>query len=213
MEDIKNKSQVNLCWYVGAVWSNGDMTDKFISEGYWENEWDDKFINLVNEIKVGDKIAIKSSFTQKHNLPFDIKDGTASVMAIKYIGIVTKNYQNGKRVDVEWSKEYEQKSWFFFTWRATIWKVERTPDDWMFGALLDFTFNNAVQNYDAFLAHPYWANKYKLKNDISDRKYLDLIEKYKIVFNKNKKVAFDNEVYKWELLTLNKEKKDLINQL
>lgn len=158
---------INLCWYVGAVWNDKDMTDKFVSKGYWENGWDDKFTDIVNQIKVGDKIAIKSSYTQKNNLPFDIKGETASVMAIKYTGTVTKIYHNGKRVDVDWNKEYEQKTWFFFTGRTTIWKVERNPDDWMYGALLDFTFNNTEQKYDAFLAHPYWANKYST----ADQKY------------------------------------------
>lgn len=203
----------NLCWYVGAVWNNKDMTDKFISEGYWENGWDDKFTDIVNQIKVGDKISIKSSYTQKNNLPFDIKGETASVMAIKYTGTVTKNYHNGKRVDVEWNKDYKQKIWFFFTWRSTIWKVMRKDDDWLYGALLDFTFNDTKQDYKAFLAHPYWANKYKLKNDDSDIKYLILIDEYKKFFEKNKKAAFDDEVYKWDLLTQNTGKidVDLIN--
>ena len=202
-------SQINLCWYVGAAWSNANMTDKFVAEGYWENEWNDKFTDLVNQIQAGDKIAIKSSYTQKNNLPFDINNGTASVMSIKYIGTVTKNYNNGKRVDVEWDKDYVQKSWYFFTIRTTIWKGERKPTDWMYGALLDFTFNNAEQKYDEFLAHPYWANKYKLAKNTADIKYLELIEGYKNFFKKNKKVAFDNEVYKWELLTQNKGKKDI----
>ena len=89
MSEEINLPQVNLCWYVGAVWNDTDMTDKFISEGYWENGWDDKFKSLVNQIQVGDKIAIKSTYTQKNNLPFDINNRTASVMAIKYVGTVT----------------------------------------------------------------------------------------------------------------------------
>ncbi len=209
----ENISQINSCWYVGAIWSTGDMTDKFISEGYWENHSDENFAAQVNQIQVGDKIAIKSSFTQKNNLPFDIKGGIASVMAIKCVGTVTKNYQNGKRVDVKWDKDYKQKIWFFFTGRRRIWKVERNPDDWMYGAFLDFTFNDIKQDYDKFLANPYWSIKYKLTENTTDKKYLDLIEKYKLFFNKNKKAAFDNEVYKWELLTNNKGKKglDLVN--
>ena len=115
--------QINSCWYAGAVWSTGDMTDKFISEGYWENHSDENFTDLVNQIQIGDKIAIKSYFTQKNNLPFDVKGGTVSVMAIKCIGTVTKNYQNGKRVDVEWEKDYKQKNWYFFTYRTTISKI------------------------------------------------------------------------------------------
>ena len=45
--------------------------------------------------KVGDKIAIKTSYTKKKGLPFDNKGATISVMKIKIVGTVTANHMDG----------------------------------------------------------------------------------------------------------------------
>lgn len=157
-------SNVNLCWYVGASYGgNDDQTERFIDEGIWQNGYDIKYTDLVKQIQVGDKIAIKSTYTQKHNLPFDCNGNVVSVMAIKAIGTVTKNHGDGKTLDVDWTKLAEFKKWYFFTGRITVWKVETHEDDWMSKALLDFTFNNKTQNIERFLSHPYWAEKYGIE--------------------------------------------------
>lgn len=79
-------------WFVGASYGgNEDQTPRFLSEGIWENGYDDKHLDLVRTMQPGDRIAIKSSFTRKHNLPFDNRGNFVSVMAIKAIGTVTEN--------------------------------------------------------------------------------------------------------------------------
>jgi len=79
-------------WIVGARYRRTeDQTPRFLSEGIWENGYDDKHRDLVRSMQPGDRIAIKSSYTRKHNLPFDNRGNTVSVMAIKAIGTVTKN--------------------------------------------------------------------------------------------------------------------------
>ena len=50
----------------------------------------DKYLDAVKSVQVGDRIAIKSSYTRKKDLPFDNRDQTVSVMAIKAIGIITE---------------------------------------------------------------------------------------------------------------------------
>lgn len=156
---------VDLCWYVGAQWDDGDHTDEFIEKGIWINGYEDKFLNDVNSINVGEKIAIKSTCTQKNNLPFNINNGTASLMIIKVVGTVTENKGDGRHLIVEWEKPFEKpKRWYFSTKRPTLCKVERRKDDWTCGALLDFTFKGQPQDYDRFLAMNYWKNKYNLEN-------------------------------------------------
>ena len=59
-------------WFVGASYGGTeDQTSRFLDEGIWENGYDDKYLDLVRSMQPGDRIAIKSSFTRKHNLPFD----------------------------------------------------------------------------------------------------------------------------------------------
>ena len=52
-------------------------------------------LTLVKSIQPGDRIAIKSTYTRKHDLPFDSRGQTVSVMAIKAIGEVTENQGDG----------------------------------------------------------------------------------------------------------------------
>lgn len=190
-EPVADKLKVKLCWYVGAYPGGVDKSDEFIESGIWVNGYDDKFIDQVNSIQVNDKIAIKAAYTKTKNLPFDAGDNTVSVMAIKAIGTVKKNYGDGKRLDVDWEKFDEPKIWYFFTNRMTVWKVENKPDDWMYQALLDFTFENQSQDYNRFLSHPYWGGRYGYPEEID----FPEIGELKIEYNPYNEADFLREVY------------------
>ncbi len=172
----------SVVWYVGAVISSEDQMQRFIKEGIWENGYDDKYEELVNSINVGDRIAIKSTYTRKHNLPFDSCGNSVSVMAIKAIGIVTKNYNNGKRIDVEWKEFNPTKEWYFFTLWKTLASVSEN-DGWMQKNLIDFTFNNGTQDINKFINGPYWKEKFSVEEEDNvedeeiDNKEVLLIEK------------------------------------
>lgn len=140
-------------WFVGAA-SGGtdDQTERFVNEGIWEHGFEDKYTGTVNSIQVGDRIAIKSSFTQKHNLPFDSRGKPISCMHIKAVGTVKKNFNNGHKLEVEWNENWKDnpRDWFFYTSRVTVWKLEQGVD-WKKDALVDFAFNNKEQDIDKFL--------------------------------------------------------------
>lgn len=54
-------------WFVGASYGKGseDQTERFITEGVWQNGYQDKYLDVVRSMQPGDKIAIKSSYTLK----------------------------------------------------------------------------------------------------------------------------------------------------
>ena len=58
-------------WFVGASFGGGahDRTDRFIREGVWEHGFQDRWIEEIKSIHVGDRIAIKSAYTRKYDLP------------------------------------------------------------------------------------------------------------------------------------------------
>ncbi|WP_432695167.1 AAA family ATPase [Marinobacterium sp. YM272] len=146
-------------WFVGALWDGkDDQTERFLNEGIWENGYKDKHLDEVNSIQPGDKIAIKAAFTQKKNLPFQANGSTASVMAIKARGTVTANEGNGKTVHVDWEPLVPEKRWYFFTHRGTVWRLEGKR--WLSRALIDFTFNDADQDYNRFRNAPYWKERF-----------------------------------------------------
>lgn len=150
-------------WFVGAVWGDGteDQTDRFVEEGIWQNGYDDKFSEHVQRMQVGDRIAIKASFTQKYNLPFDNAGKTVSCMRIKAIGTVTQASTDAKTVGVEWEKLDPPKEWYFYTYRVTV--VEADASDDLARRLIQFTFSDYQQDYEFWLRVPYFAKKYRPK--------------------------------------------------
>src|SRR5690606_1962599 len=75
---------VSVNYYLlGASWSgdkNGsDQTERFLQDGLWENGYTDRFLDVVNDVNIGDRIAMKSSFATK--------DGK-SILRIKALGTV-----------------------------------------------------------------------------------------------------------------------------
>ena len=148
-------SEINAAWYVGATGNNDDgvytdFSDIYISEGRWENRYALKYTEVVKTMKVGDKIVIKSSYTKKHNLPFDNHGRVIGVMAIKAIGTITKNHNDGKNIDVNWERVEPAKEWYGDgVLRTTVHYVDGS-DNYIKKALLAFTFQNVAQDYSLF---------------------------------------------------------------
>lgn len=157
MTNTENTPQSN--WFVGASYGGTeDQTPRFLDEGIWENGYDDKYLDLVRSMQPGDRIAIKSSYTRKHDLPFDNRGNTVSVMAIKAIGTITENLNDGKRVRVDWTKQEPPREWYFYTNRGTIWRV--VPGEWTTDGLLAFSFEKKPQDIDRFCNAPYWRERF-----------------------------------------------------
>lgn len=147
------------CWFVGATYGGtDDQTPRFLQDGIWENGYQDKYLDAVKSIQVGDSIAIKSSYTRKHDLPFDNRGQTVSVMAIKAIGIVKENLGDGRTLKVDWKPFDPPREWYFYTNRSTVWRV--LPGDWTTDALIGFTFEEKAQDINRFRNAPYWRERF-----------------------------------------------------
>jgi 5-methylcytosine-specific restriction protein B len=63
-------------WIVGSAFKdrNEDQTSRFLREGIWEiDNPAEAERSTVQTMRTGDRIAIKSTFVQKHGLPFNTK--------------------------------------------------------------------------------------------------------------------------------------------
>lgn len=146
-------------WFVGASYGGtDDQMPRFLAEGIWENGYDGKLLDVVRSMRPGERIAIKSSYTRKHGLPFDSRGRAVSVMGIKAVGTITENLNDGKRVKVDWAKVEPVREWYFYTHRATIWRV--LPGEWMNDALIAFAFDGKPQDIDRFRNEPFWRERY-----------------------------------------------------
>ena len=172
-QDLSQKS----CWFVGCHYGKqGDQYQRFIDEGIWENGYSDKHIDQVKSMQAGDKIAIKSAYTRKKpdGLPFDNNGYSVSVMAIKAIGVITENYNDGKTVKVDWQPLEKNREWYFFTNRSVIWKV--TPDNWATDGLINFAFSSEEQDLNMFRNAPYWKGRFGDEIDLKQFEWTKFYE-------------------------------------
>jgi len=91
-------------YFLGAVWNGFDIEDqapRFLKDGIWESAHDDNFIDVVNSVEVGARVAIKSTFT-------DGPGHKNSVTRIKGIGTVIENPQDGKTLKINWDSDFEE---------------------------------------------------------------------------------------------------------
>jgi 5-methylcytosine-specific restriction protein B len=159
MESKPENTGARACWFVGASYGGSkDQTPRFLAEGIWENSYHDKYLDVVKSIHAGDRIAIKSSYTRKHGLPFDNRGQSVSVIAIKAIGKVTANMGDGHTLKVAWQPVDPLREWYFYTHRGTVWRV--LPGDRETDALIGFTFENKAQDITWFRNAPYWRERF-----------------------------------------------------
>lgn len=162
--DYVGNTGIESAWYVGAYGDGGDFSDTCIQESKWQNLWVDnsEIDDLVKSMEVGDRIAIKSSYTRKNDLPFDNNGKSVSVMGIKAIGIITKNHGDGKNIDVDWTQLDPRKEWFGpGCFRGTVKKV--VNDSITRQALLNFTFADNLQDYS--LCEEYYSELSESESD------------------------------------------------
>jgi 5-methylcytosine-specific restriction enzyme B len=140
------------CWLVGAYWNTADVPDQtadFIQRGVWVNGYTDKYIDQVRQMRRGDRIAIKSTSVQRHNLPFPY-DKTVSKMSIKARGTIRRNLNDGRTVEVDWDPNFEAREWYFYTFRGTVWKLDLSSE--CARLLIDFIFRDHPQDYAFFVS-------------------------------------------------------------
>ena len=147
-------------WFVGAYLRGQDMTERFVSRGIWEtSENKAKTLDRIKHIRVGDRIALKATYTRQNGLPFDNHGKSVSVMAIKAVGTVSENPGTGRKLSVAWEPVPEEpREWYFYTYLGLVWNV--AADNWKNRALIAFAFDHAEQDCRRFLNEPFWWARY-----------------------------------------------------
>lgn len=90
----------------GFTWDGESQKDRFINEGIWENGYDDKYQDVYNNIRIGDYIALKSTFVQ----------GRKSVLRIHKVGTIRAVSSETMRVNVDWFNDIMTKDITDITW-------------------------------------------------------------------------------------------------
>jgi hypothetical protein len=107
-DNFENENIENEYYLLGAYdgqlgkGQKSELWKQYVDGGYWLNGFAvagvDKLKEEVNNIPVGANVAIKSSYVRGKVNP---------VIMIKARGIVTKNYEDGTKIDVDWEKNFK----------------------------------------------------------------------------------------------------------
>lgn len=146
-------------WLVNTVSQKKEYLDEFVEDGVWRLLGPSaRNRELVKSMRVGDRIAAKTTFVTKAGVPFDNRGNPVSVMRIKAVGTVLENPGDGESVKVEWENQEPARDWYFFTYIHHVALLERstglTPD------LIRFVFEGEEQDLDKCLSHPFWHDRY-----------------------------------------------------
>lgn len=181
MNDTTQATGAQPTWFVGASFGGtDDQLPRFLTDGIWENGYEDKHLDVVRSMRPGDRIAVKAAYTRKHGLPFDNRGQTVSVMAIKAIGTITENLNDGRHVRVDWTKVEPPREWYFYTHRGTVWRV--LPGEWTADGLIAFAFDGKPQDIERFRNAPYWKERFG--STTSDKRRFGWTKFYEAVADK-----------------------------
>ncbi|WP_227544120.1 AAA family ATPase [Acinetobacter bereziniae] len=152
-------------WMLGADWDGDDQTPNFIEQGIWQNGYTNKFLDTVKKVKVGDKVAIKTVYVQKNNLPFNNFGCDVSCMKVKVIGEVTENVGDGRTLKVKWEPLTQEHLIYLYTYWHTIMRIARP-------FVKEWIFDKVPQNYTE-LEEIYKKKSGRVEDKLSDEQILD----------------------------------------
>ena len=132
-------------WLVGEDLGY-DNTNDYLENKYWADGYyrsgDNRNEAILKKIKKGDRIAIKSSFTQKNNLPFENNSKFCSVLRIKARGVAQEDFSlTDKKVNVVWEHDFKPIDLYGVSYRKTIAELNNREH-------IEFIFKDKKQNID-----------------------------------------------------------------
>lgn len=141
------ENDITSAWFVGAQYDGTDHTDVFVKEGIWR--YGGEKIDIIDTIKVGDKIAIKAMCVQKNGLPFKNYGKSISCLIIKAIGTVVENLNSENTLVVDWDRLSPEKRWYVYTGKlwGTVGKISK-QDGNNYKNLIEFAFEGKPQPYE-----------------------------------------------------------------
>jgi 5-methylcytosine-specific restriction enzyme B len=158
LEEIKTYYLLGAAWY--GTDDNPDQSERFIEKGIWENGYEDKFLDVIKGVNVGDRVAIKSSFATKDR---------KSILRIKATGTVYENIGDGKTLKIKWDKRFTPFDLEGYgAYRNTIQKVSDEDIDSIFKSKNEMSYYEQLK---MFLAQ---AETNELKTSQYLKSYSDL---------------------------------------
>ncbi|WP_155288833.1 GIY-YIG nuclease family protein [Rhodococcoides fascians] len=161
-EGIEDFGDVDLFWVVGT----GSRTSKknqvadFVASGEWRMDRHPAYELKVADMRVGERIAVRTRRNITEGVPFDNRGLSVSVMDFYLRGVITHNPGDGCSVRVKWEAPSTVPARFFlYTSQDAVWPMARgLKSGW--NQVIDFAFFDKPQDIDLFRNAPFWSKRF-----------------------------------------------------
>ncbi|MDI9927420.1 GIY-YIG nuclease family protein [Rhodococcus sp. IEGM 1341] len=162
IEDIEDLGDVDLFWVVGTgsrASKKNQVTD-FLSAGEWRMDLHPLYEPKVADMRVGERIAVRTRRNFTDDVPFDNRGHSVSAMEFHLRGVITHNPGDGCSVEVKWEAPRPVSPRFYlYTSQDAVWPMAKGRK-FSWDQVIDFAFFDKPQNIDSFRNAPFWADRF-----------------------------------------------------
>ena len=161
-DDLSQLGEYDCYWIVGcgSKRSGRNQVKDFLASGEWRMDPDPRYEPKVVDMRVGERIIVRTRKNVTDDVPFDRRDNSVSVMDFSLRGVITGNPGDGCSVIVEWEGTAPlPRRYYLHTSQDTVWPVARNlRPEW--DDLIEFAFDDQDQDIDYFRNLPFWAQRF-----------------------------------------------------
>lgn len=160
--DVERLGDVELFWVVspGSQASKKNQVADFLSNGEWRMEPHSAYESKVADMRVGERIAVRTRRNITDDVPFDNRGLPVSVMDFHLRGVVSENPGDGCSVKVRWEAPQTKLARFYlYTSQDTVWPMAlEGTHGWR--QVIRFAFFDERQDIDSFRNAPFWRKRF-----------------------------------------------------
>jgi len=139
---------------------NDSAIAQYLGQGQWTYPDQANKHDYLASMRVGERVALKTTRNRTHDLPFFTGGRPASAMTIFATGSITAVNAKTGVIDINWNPLEPSRDWFFWTHLKLVWRLDPQGDDDRARQLVEFTFDGVPQDIDSFLASDFWKGRY-----------------------------------------------------
>lgn len=159
-------------WLAGTA-SDSGLTSRFLSEGFWQADGNEKVREKLATMRPGDRVILKTPASAAPEPPFDTRGNKVSVMWVKATGIVRELMPDGITVKVDWSRVDPPRPWYLYMFVSRLERLD--PDDDYGRRLIRFALSGEEQDLDFWCNEPHWALRFGTRPIHADRAVSDAV--------------------------------------
>jgi 5-methylcytosine-specific restriction protein B len=161
-DDVAQLDEDECYWIVGSgsKRSGRNQVEDFLASGEWRMDPDSRYEPKVVDMRVGERIIVRTRKNVTDDVPFDRRDNSVSVMDFSLRGVITENPGDGCSVKVDWEDADPRLGrYYLYTSQDTVWPVARNVrPEW--DDLIAFAFDDQDQDIDYFRNLRFWAPRF-----------------------------------------------------